>query len=140
MTDEYILSNLLATTLGLDVALASRFNDDPKYLYGAAQKQGIDLAFVKEFLNQMNYNAGMREINKKSMLPELEGNLVRMISQINPTMEQLESFGDMLVVDANYMDNPEFYSADKLAQVAEQFKTVCANLEASNVQTQGFSK
>ena len=140
MTDEYILSNLLATTLGLDVALASRFNDDPKYLYDAAQKQGIEPAFIKEFLNQLNYNARMRETNKKSMLPELEGNLVQMISQINPTMEQLESFGDMLVVDANYMDNPEFYSADKLAQVAEQFKTVCANLEASNVQTQGFSK
>ena len=140
MTDEYILSNLLATTLGLDVALASRFNDDPKYLYDTAQKLGIDPSFVKEFLNQMNYNARMRETNKKSMLPELEGNLVQMISQINPTMEQLESFGDMLVVDANYMDNPEFYSVDKLAQIDAQFKEVMANFTATNVQTQGFSK
>lgn len=140
MTDEYILSNLLATTLGLDVALASRFSDDPKYLYGAAQKHGIEPAVVKDFLNQMNYNARMRETNKKSMLPELEGSLVQMISQINPTMEQLESFGDMLVVNANYMDNPEFYSADKLAQVDVQFKEVMANFTATNVQTQGFSK
>lgn len=140
MTDEYILSNLLATTLGLDVALASRFNDDPKYLYDAAQKLGIEPAVVKDFLNQMNYNARMRETNKKSMLPELEGSLVQMISQINPSKEQLESFGDMLVVNANYMDNPEFYSADKLAQVDVQFKEVLANFTATNVQTQGFSK
>lgn len=140
MNDEYILSNLLATVLGLDASLASRFNDDPKYLYNTAEKLGIDPSTIKNFLNQMNYNARMRDNNKKSMLPELEGHLVQMMLQINPTKEQMESFGDMLVTDPNYMEQPEFYSADALLQVSTQFKQGVANLYEVNVQTTGYSK
>lgn len=140
MTDEYILSNLLANILGLDASFASRFSDDPKYLYTTAEKSGISPESIKDFLNQMNYNSRMREITKKSMLPELEGSLVQMFSQINPTKEQIELFGGMLVRSPEEMDNPEFYSEDKLAVVGEQFKDVVKNLENTNIQDVSYKK
>ena len=51
MTDEYILSNLLANILGLDASFASRFSDDPKYLYTTALTYEEQLLWFCSYIN-----------------------------------------------------------------------------------------
>ena len=72
MTDESVIVNLLGSVIGLDAILATRFSDDPKFLYNALEKRGIDLNSIKSILDQMNYNLRMHNILNKSILVNIE--------------------------------------------------------------------
>lgn len=140
MTDEYVVLNLLGQIIDLDILFASRFNDDPKYLYNAAEKMGIAPENMKSLLDKMKYNAQMRNSIRESMLPQLQSDLIVMLGQVNPSKEQVESFGNLLVVNPNYMDNPEFYSVEALAVAGSQYNELVSSLQNVNVETIGYNK
>lgn len=132
MTDESVIVNLLGSVIGLDAILATRFSDDPKFLYNALEKRGIDLNSIKSILDQMNYNLRMHNILNKSMLGNIEKATIDAFSNANPTLEEINNFGEQLVTKSAYMDYQEQYPG--LEQVDSYFKLVSTELR-ENVQT-----
>lgn len=132
MTDESVIVNLLGSVIGLDAILATRFSDDPKFLYNALEKRGIDLNSIKSILDQMNYNLRMHNILNKSMLGNIEKATIDAFSNANPTLEEINNFGEQLVTKSAYMDHQEQYPG--LEQVDSYFKLVSTELR-ENVQT-----
>ena len=132
MTDESVIVNLLGSVIGLDAILATRFSDDPKFLYNALEKRGIDLNSIKSILDQMNYNLRMHNILNKSILGNIEKATIDAFSNANPTLEEINNFGEQLVTKSAYMDYQEQYPG--LEQVDSYFKLVSTELR-ENVQT-----
>lgn len=134
MTDESVVVNLLGTVVGLDAVLATRFSDDPKFLYTALEKRGVDLSSTKDILNQMNYNFRMTSVLNQSILADIEKATIDVFSNMNPSLAEIAAFEDQLVTNPEYMERQEEYPG--LDKVESYFGLVAANLKA-NVQTNG---
>lgn len=132
MTDESVVVNLVGSIVGLDVILATRFNDDPKFLYTALENRGVDLETVKNILNQMNYNLRMNTILNQSMLADIEKAVIDAFSKANPTLSAIDTFARQLVTNPEYMESTQEYNG--LDNVDSYFKVVSANLK-DNVNT-----
>lgn len=132
MTDESVVVNLVGSIVGLDVILATRFNDDPKFLYTALENRGVDLETVKNILNQMNYNLRMNTILNQSMLADIEKAVIDAFSKANPTLSEIDTFARQLVTNPEYMESTQEYHG--LDNVDSYFKVVSANLK-DNVNT-----
>lgn len=126
MTDESIIVNLLGSVVGLDAILATRFSDDPKFLYNALENRGFDVNIIRDILDQMNYNFRMRTPLNKSMLGDIERVIINAFSNINPTLDEINNFERQLVTNPDYMENQEAYPG--LEQVGSYFKLVSKNL------------
>lgn len=120
MTDEFIITNLFCSIIGLDAGVAARLKDDYRFVFKAAQDKGLDLNDVKNFFHQFNYNATMRYVTKESLLPDLQLELIGLLSKTNPTLEFVEEFKDAMVTNPGFLDNPEFYSKEKFALVDKE--------------------
>lgn len=132
MTDESVVVNLVGSIVGLDVILATRFNDDPKFLYTALENRGVDLETVKNILNQMNYNLRMDSILNQSMLADIEKAAIDAFSKANPTLAEIDTFARQLVTNPEYMESTQDYHG--LDNVDSYFEVVSANLK-DNVNT-----
>lgn len=119
MTDESVVVNLVGSIVGLDVILATRFNDDPKFLYTALENRGVDLETVKNILNQ-------------SMLADIEKAAIDAFSKANPTLAEIDTFARQLVTNPEYMESTQDYHG--LDNVDSYFEVVSANLK-DNVNT-----
>ncbi|MEI3530198.1 MAG: hypothetical protein V8Q75_03880 [Bacilli bacterium] len=139
MTDEYVIVNLLGSMVGLDAILATRFNDDQKFLYTALENRGVDLETIKNILNQMNYNYRMNDVLNQSMLADIEKATIDAFSKSNPTLAEIENFTSQLVTNAEYMESQKDYPG--LNQVDSYFKVVSGNLKDNvNINDNNYHK
>lgn len=77
---------------------------------------------LKELMDQMNYNLHARERTGKSMLPEIQARLVKvMMTNSEMTEEQKQEFEQNLYFSPEIFDNSAMYSG--LPQVREVLKT-----------------
>lgn len=77
---------------------------------------------LKELMDQMNYNLHAREKTGKSMLPEIEASILKVImTSPEVTEEQKREFEQNLYFSPEIFDNPTMYSG--LTQVREILKT-----------------
>lgn len=77
---------------------------------------------LETLMDQMNYNLRAREKSGRSMLPEIEASILKVI-MTNPeiTEDQKQEFEQNLYFSPEIFDNPNMYSG--LPQVREVLKT-----------------
>ncbi len=91
--DERVAVNLIGSVVGVDDLIQAYFNNDQESVIKGLVQKSNDMDSVKKLLDTMNYNVKGRFVNGKSMLGEIE----REIMDSFMTKDNVESFETNLV-------------------------------------------
>lgn len=88
----------------------------------------------------MNYNRYSREKSGKSMLPEIESELMKAFSKMDSTKEMQESFFANIVTTPEVFENPEMYRGlENLREPVMQMQTYLST-NAQEIAVESMSK
>ena len=91
--DERVAVNLIGSVVGVDDLIQAYFNNDQESVIKGLVQKSNDMDSVKKLLDTMNYNVKGRFVSGKSMLGEIE----REIMDSFMTKDNVESFETNLV-------------------------------------------
>ncbi|MDD2434956.1 MAG: hypothetical protein PHO63_01745 [Bacilli bacterium] len=135
--DERVITNLLGQVIGTDILIDGYFNNNSEIIYKSLIEKSNDMNQVKNLLDVMNYNVKGRFISGKSMLGEIQTQIIdQFMTRENVNMFETNLIGEPQVfgeIKDNNGRNIDYSSVTKVYPHFNQKKEMLMGLEKNEI-------
>ncbi|MDD2377263.1 MAG: hypothetical protein PHD10_01530 [Bacilli bacterium] len=135
--DERVIINLLGNVIEPETLATAYFTNDSEMMYKALIDKSNDMSKVKGLLDVMNYNFKGRFVTGKSMLGDIQNQIVdNFMTKDNIDMFETDLMGDPNMfsdVKDNNGNNIDYSSVNKVYPHFNQKKEMLMGLEKNDI-------